>query len=267
MSVPRHGRAHRRRWLVYYVVGGEPGYAALLRESVASLRRHHPFAPRKWRRVDVAVLCDEAYAPHVSDLGPGVTLVTTPPNGADPVAASMRKVEAFRIPGIERYDAVVYLDCDVLVAGRLDPVFEAVTADVLYTVREGGPECHDRGYWTLGRYTPEQLAALREAGTGVFNAGQFAFRPSAAMRDHFAAVKRLIDERTPDTPFFWEQSFMNHHFNLAGATDDGPLTPLVHLAACRDPPPPTALLVHFSDASVPYTEKLRCMRCMRDSSV
>lgn len=241
--------------LVYYVVGGVPEYSNLLRSSVTSLRHHHP--PED---VDVAVLCDTNYAKCIADLS--VRVCCTPTNKGNPVQASMRKMQVFQlVPDIEQYDVVLYLDCDTMVLGRLDDMLRAVSSpDKLYTCREEGAEGHKREFWSLGHYTDEQLAELENDNVGVFNCGQFAFRPTPTMAAHFAAVCRLIDEDV-ERRGFWEQAYANHHFNLSRAIDDTVLTPRVELGA-RLPPPPekeNVLIAHFSDASMPWRRKLQYM--------
>lgn len=242
------------RALVYYVIGGAPDYAQLLRASVASLRKHHAAV-----EVDVAVLCDADYARHVHCID-GVRVLQTPPNGDDPVSASMRKMQAFRwVPDIRAYDVVLYLDCDTLVLGRLDEVLRGVSApDKLYTCREEGPDGHTRGYWSLGRYTQQQLEGMRRDGVGTFNCGQFAFKPTPEMEAHFAAVCRLTEEDV-DRRGFWEQAYANHHFNASRAVDDTVLTPCVLLAARKPPAPPGVVIAHFTDASMPWWLKFQCM--------
>lgn len=241
--------------LVYYAVGGEPGYAALLRESLASLRRFH--GPEE---VAAAVLCDAGYAPHAAAAveGLGAALVETPPNPG-PVHASRRKAACFDlIPGLAAHDRVLFLDCDTLV---LQPLRRLLDADLhparLHSVREWGPDGHAIPFWSLQLYTPEQLARMEADGTGTFNAGQFMFRPTPEMRAHFDAVQRLLAAHPHG---FYEQAAMNHHFNLAGATDESLLTPAVHLFARRPPAPPGALLAHFCDFTLPWPRKLELMR-------
>jgi hypothetical protein len=177
------------------------------------------------------------------------------------VKASGRKVQVFQfVSDIDKYDVVLYLDCDILVLGRLEGILRAVRApDKLYTCREMGPECHthDQRFWSLaGGYTEEQVAALKRDDIGCFNAGQFVFRPTPQIAEHFAAVSRLIDDRPGG---FWEQSYLNHHFNLHRAVDDTVLTPYVQLGVRRAPVLPGILLAHFSDAAMPWQHKLYFM--------
>jgi len=268
--------------LVYYAVGGEQGYAVLLFESLASLRRHHP-APgfrsgggAQWA-VDVAVLCDAAYAAHLRDglEQLGARAVHTPPNGTDVQLVSARKLETHlletplpetRFAPLASYDAVLYLDCDTLVLGALDPLFDAVAAgpsDRLHVCREAGPEGHahtpELPYWSIeGALHSRELEALLQQDTGVFNCGQFAFRPTPAMAEHFVRARALMRE-VPGG--FWEQSYANHHFAAkARATHEAVLTPLVHLAAREAPAPAGTLIAHFSAAGTFWERKLGAMR-------
>lgn len=240
---------------MYYVVGGQPEYSNLLRTSIASLRAHHD--PTE---VDIAVLCDEAYAPCIDDLrSSGIVVAHTAPNNSCPVSSSMRKIDVFNaLPSVVKYDVVLFLDCDIVVLGPLNPIFNGIKRpDMLYTCREHGPDHHTHIFWSLGSYTREQLQTFVDKDIGVFNCGQYAFVPSHEMKRHFDVVRSLIASHKGR--FFYEQSFMNYHFNGTQAIDDTVLTPHVHLHALTTPAPPTTLIVHFANASVPWQVKLAHM--------
>ena len=237
------------RHLVYFTVGGDPAYADLLRMAVATVRTRAP-------EVDLLVLCDTAYAPHVADV-PGHRHLTAP--NRDGVAASMRKVELFDWPRLRDYDAVLFLDCDIVVAGPLSGLLDGIQhPDLLHVCPEGGPESHAAPSHSLA-YGPDELSAFVRDGVRPFNCGQFVLRPSDAMEHHFAQVRALM--ASWNGPFFYEQSFMNHHFGLARATTPRPLEEATELFArpgSADAAPRT--LLHFADTGLHWRLKLAMMR-------
>lgn len=252
-------RKPKPRRLVYYVVGGSPEYAALLHKSVASIREVH--GPEE---LDIAVLCSEAYQPHVearlSDLAAGVRMVRIPDPGQGGVAISMCKLLIFHaMPDlVTAYDVVLFLDCDTLVLGPLDELFEGCSKDdTLYTFTEEKGR-HTDLWFGLQQYTPEQLEGFEADGIRVFNCGHFMFGASERMGAHFDAVCRLVSEHRGQ--FFYEQSFMNHYFNSARKADPGVLTGRVHFPAQEKPSgDPRHVIAHFAEWNIPWNLKLMWM--------
>ena len=230
------------RHAVYYVVGGDPGFAQLLAVSVASLRAHNP-------GVDVFVVCAERYAANVP-LPEGVSVHLRD-------AEEECWLKALPPAALRAYDRVLYLDCDVLVCGPLDAVFEVISRPgVLYTCAEAGPEMHAHHFYSLGLHSPQTLADLVRRDARVFNCGQFGFVPCEAMDAHWAAVYELMS--THPGPQFMDQSAVNHYFATRGEVDHA-LTPFVKLEA-RTRDGCDAVLAHFTDASRSWETKLVWMR-------
>lgn len=263
----------RREGLVYFTVGGDPEYAALLSYCINTIRCH---ADNR-ARYAILVLCDEAYAPHVRGL-PVDFLVLTEPN-ADAAAASARKLDVFRFPRLREFEAVLYLDCDVVVCGSLAPLFAAVRAAAAAGAADGSepllhavPESRDPGAHRLARffasrpYDDATLAAFAREGVLAFNCGQFAFRPTPAVERAFAAVREDMAAAYDRTLHLYEQPFVNRHFNERRAAAYGALAPFVRLiragegAAGADRPRAYGVVNHFFDHGVPWREKLRQMR-------
>jgi hypothetical protein len=95
----------------------------------------------------------------------------------------------------------------------------------------------------------------------VFNCGQFAFVQSDIMRAHFSAVRHCIaTTKAANLPFFYEQSFMNHHFNINGRIDDSVFTPVTDLRAMNNSASDGIFIAHFATANVPWDVKLHHMR-------
>lgn len=260
---------------VYYVVGGDPGYVALLETSLASLRMYHPDAGD----VGVVIMCDAEYVPHLQPLlleHPACRVCVTDPND-DGVAVSMRKTAPpFAELAEMGCEHALYLDCDIVVCGRLDPVFDSVTEPgILYTCSEtcaAAANGHAQPFWSLGLHSPETLDDLLVREVPVFNCGQFAFVPGPLMAARFANVRRLIAAHG-DAPHFYEQGFMNHYFCTEGrgCADPSVLSGRVRLEAGVWEPwmeirtRPDMLLAHFCDYTMAWRDKLAAMRqCLED---
>ena len=247
----------RNKDLVYFVIGGKPEYARLLEFCLNTLRG---FADND--AYDTLVICDESYKPHVVDLP--VTFIHVCEPNANHVQASMRKVELFAWPGVTDYNRALYLDCDIVVDGSLAPVFDAVKLDdTLYVVNESlsHKECYFQCLDTP--YSPTDLAEFERNGIKPFNAGQFAFAISEPMRHHFEAVRARIARGYDANLHFYEQSFLNDHFNRAGKADNA-LNAHVMLFAQRLAQQsnlnPKVIIAHFCDVGASSNTKLEAMR-------
>jgi hypothetical protein len=237
--------------LVYFTVGGSPAYAELLRVAVATV-----LAQVGDGDIEILVMCDEDFAPHITDI-PGHRFVTGP--NPDGVAASMRKVEIFDWPLLRAYERVLFLDCDVVVTAPIGALFDAFTnGDMLYVCPEKTSADHASPYFSLS-YDDAQLAGYVRDGVRPFNCGQFAFRVTDEMEAHFGAVRELMRKWTGE--YFYEQSFMNHHFGLARATSTWPLEEWTRLGA-RDVGDGLSMrpLMHFTLATIHARLKLAMMR-------
>lgn len=198
--------------LVYYTVGYSREYINVLSLSLASLRRSGYTG-------DVAVLCDESMVSECkSTLGMDL-LYKTFPDSKTPEQASMNKLRIFELPGIERYNRVLFLDSDILVHTDIVPFFDSmVLSGKLYVYTEHTDQNrHMDLMWSLLDYTPSELRRFRENSVHVFNAGCFAFVRDDAMKDHFLAIQYNVTQHTG--AYFYEQSFMNAYFNRNEQTD------------------------------------------------
>lgn len=242
--------------LVYYVIGGAAKYADLLKFSLETLRGY-----AENRKYDILVICDESYKLNIVDL-PQVHIHVCEPN-ADHIKASMRKLEVFSWPKISDYARALYLDCDIVVCGSLDPLFNMISnPDILYVVNEtfgwcSYYECKDTPY------SKSDLEAFQKLNILPFNAGQFAFSLSPNMRSHFEAICKRMSLGYDANLHFYEQSFMNDYFNRRGITNSKPdnkLGTYVTLFAQYLQKPSGAILAHFCDAGMPSEQKLENMR-------
>lgn len=195
--------------LVYYVIGDNPEYAKLLKYSINTLRCYI-----ENDKYDILIMCDESYLPNVKDF-PVNHIAVTKPN-LNSVSASLRKVEIFDFHGINNYDKILYLDCDTVICGSLDPIFDIISnPDLLYVSNESKDIEDFIKYPYFQRkdkqYDELVLEIFKQKGIFPFNAGQFGFCVSNIMKYHFNNLKRECGSYNVNEHFY-EQSFMNEYF-------------------------------------------------------
>jgi hypothetical protein len=204
------------KYLVYYTHGYNLSYLQLLKLSLLSLRLTNR------DEIDVLILCDKKYVNLLKKIS-NISILSLPDSNS-PEEASMHKLNIFSYPKIYDYDAVIFIDSDILIKMDLKNLLDKVTRDnVIYVCNEKNiPDMH-KGIWhSLSKYTDEEYKYLIDNKIQVFNAGCFLFRPSKQMKKHFDNLLHMIKNHKGN--FFYEQSFMNHYFNLNGKTDRTLLT-------------------------------------------
>lgn len=240
--------------LIYFVIGGDSSYASLLEYCIHTIR----CTPSN-DAYDLMIMCDANYRPHVEHL-PARIHVT--PNNETHVIASMRKTEIFSVPGIEKYDKILYLDCDIVVQGSLEPLFGELTDQTkLYVLPEDGN--HTGEYWHRNDRPYDQATLDDFAAKGVltFNCGQFAFVNSPHIRAHMNSVATAIQTEYDPRIHFYEQVFMNDVFNRSGdVTYELTKHCLISNASTSQIPDTTCTVTHFANASYHYTRKLALMK-------
>lgn len=205
-------RKHFSTTLVYYTVGYSATYIDVLALSIQSLRAAGYVG-------DIAVLCDESFLPRCKEAIKSSVIYHTLPDSTSPEQASMNKLRIFELPGIEKYDKVLFLDSDILVHMNVNALIHRIMAPgKLYVYTETTNQCdHKNIMWSLCSYDDLELEIFRLCSVHVFNAGCFAFIRNDAMKQHFEAVKTMMSNHKG--PFFYEQSFMNVYFNRNRQTD------------------------------------------------
>lgn len=239
--------------LVYLVVGADPHYSKLTEYCINTIRCY----PENHKH-DIIVMCDAEYAHNLKGIPARIHI--TPPN-MTAMQTSMRKTEIFSVPGIEKYDKILYLDSDIVVSGALDAIFSVVNDPTkLYVKPDGGN--HTEVWWSRpdAPYDAETLGRFKAHNICSFNCGQFAFKNSPEMRRHFDNVvqemKRVFDPRI----HFYEQVFMNNYFcfNEAIRYDMAPMCRVFTLNEAHDVT--SAIVNHFANVNCPSTRKLAQMR-------
>lgn len=262
----------QERFCIYCVVGGaNTDYVRLLDLLAASIvmSQNRQFLGL----IDFLVICDTVFFPLLSKVkdtieSAGSTFkVMLCDRCPDGVSASMQKVNIFNNPGIDQYAAILYLDCDIVVVGDIEHLFRDCArfdGDVLHVFPETFDmdtldEVHQHLNYSLRRYSDSERAGLVEERTRPFNCGHFLFRPTDTMKRHFDCVKELILNKAATDEYFYEQSFMNHHFNLSRATDRGALLEKHVVLFAKSYTP--GIAIHHSCANeVPYHVKLLVLK-------
>lgn len=234
--------------VVYSIGGSDPEYQSLVNFSIATLR-----STNEQTNVHVIVLCDDRH----DVIGADQRIVL---DHSTAYEASFRKTALFElVPHLHDYDAVLFLDADIVVTSSLQPLFDAIKADphALHVVHEG---MHDDIYHSHAPYSPEQLDHMARHDIQPFNAGQWGMVPTPEMHARFTELlHRIIDHGT--RVCFWEQSHMNMLFNPRGWTTPS-LNGAVHLynSTTSDAPDVRRALVHCLGANLHWRTKLRIMR-------
>lgn len=242
-------------YLVYLTVGYNPEFSKLVDLCVKSI------LATTTSNIDICIMCDEQYFQYISHLPVKVHITGT---NNTPVIASMRKLEVFNIPGIEKYKKVLFLDGDILVTKSLLPIFEAVT-DItkLYVYEEAEYENpHTSVYFSHLTYTPLELQFLKDNNIKGFNCGQFLFTPTPQMKQIFSGIISRMNNFNGQ--FHYEQSFMNVFFNINhNLTDRTMLNKHVQIYPEYKTRYPSKTIIHFT-GTTQYTKLERMVSILTD---
>jgi lipopolysaccharide biosynthesis glycosyltransferase len=195
------------RYLVYYTHGYSNGYLDILKLSIKSLR-----STLKENCVDIVILSDEQFVNDCNQID-NVNVISMP-NSNTPEQASMHKLHIFNAYNeIDKYDGVLFIDSDILVLYDVRMLLEQfIKSNSLYVYTESNDyNSHRCLFWSLEKYTDEQINYFKENNILPFNAGFFGFKPDETMRRHFNNVIEMIKNHVGN--FFYEQSFINTYFN------------------------------------------------------
>ena len=142
----------------------------------------------------------------------------------DAVDASMQKLKIFEWEKINEYKNILFLDADILVVGGLNHIFNnrKIKNNIFYgATHNHAHHLHKTIYHSLIDYTEDELKMLKDKNISALNAGQFFFRNTSTMREHFKNINEFI--KIWDGRYFFEQSFINYYFNLLQIADTNTL--------------------------------------------
>jgi lipopolysaccharide biosynthesis glycosyltransferase len=255
-----------KKTLVYYTVGCNPRYSALLEMSLHSLN-----ATNDRKDLHIGILCDHDYAKHLKCFEHLYDeLFITQPN-LNVQTSSMRKLDIFQfIKSEDSFCRVLYLDCDILVLNSLkDTIFKTMDEyphDVLFCCPDKVDDYtsfNNNHYFGFHDYTAEQMESFKERGMKPINAGQFAFFPTKQMRQHFQNILEMIAQKKGNIPLGWEQPFVNKYFatNFLTYTDAfSPYTEIQNAGAEISVSDKRLTLLHLANQTVHFQHKLKQMK-------
>jgi hypothetical protein len=203
--------------LLYFSVYFDKGYVELMNNSLMSIIKHSTVD------FDVLIIADEATQkliakqPFTQHIQPKYHITPTPIDG---VEASKNKTLIYDYAGVDAYDKILFLDCDVVAVGDIAEVFAAcVDHNKLYTAKSDNMQFHHHRSFHHGFDVIKQefIDEMTKAKQYPFNAGQFMFRNSSIMREHFSNLNWFMKAWSGE--YFFEQAFMCYYFSRAKITD------------------------------------------------
>ena len=189
--------------LIYFQIwGGNVKYANMLRMCVNSIRCHH-----ENDNIDMMIICDTKAYPNISNLEFKLYLVTQPPLTYGPY----EKLRIMSLANLTEYDKVLYLDNDIIVAGDLNPMFDAIDKDGVLHVASMPDLTEHTNEWCSNKVIPYRGSVvdnLIKNQVYPFCVGHFGFIPSKKMKDHLDECYELRNNQL----ITQEQVAMNTHF-------------------------------------------------------
>ena len=206
-----------KKTLLYYAVYFDTGYVDLFNMSLTSVLKNtsHDF--------DVLIITDKATqkrieAAECAKLVSLKYLITETPT--DGVEASKNKVRIYQYAEIYKYNRILFLDCDVIATKDCTFLFnQHITEGTFYSIKNNNINIQHfqsiyHGFITVSQ---EFVEEMRCVGQQPFNAGQFLFKNSEEMRQHFENLLWFMDNWPSE--YFFEQSFMCYYFAAAYMVD------------------------------------------------
>lgn len=166
-------------------------------------------------------------------------VIETPEDG---IEASKAKTKIYDYEDIDKYENILFLDADTIAADSIDPIFELpLEYNILYTAHNKNLT-YDYHYTSVYHgfklIEDDVLEQIKNKDQMPFNAGQFLFKNSAKMKEHFNNVNWFMDVWPGE--YFFEQVFMNRYFCSNLLTDARLFDPYIMLL-------PAGSMKHRSD--------------------
>lgn len=164
----------------------------------------------------------------------------------------------------KKYDKVLYLDTDILIANtNINSLFdEQLNHDTVYVVHESSD--FNRHEWSYKKYTHSQIMAMISRDVFPFNNGQFLFRYSPSMKQHFQNIIKLTESKPYNS--FIDQQSMNHYLNSRFLTDGSVLQQYTRLFTTDQTIPQyKECIMHFSGNIHEGQWKLDIMKSFQNS--
>lgn len=202
--------------LIYFTCFGDIRYIKLLDLLLRGLKKQN------YQNFDLLFIADKKTAKEIKKIK-ALKKYTVDyfimPATSDPVEASMRKLKIYEYKKIDHYKNILFLDLDILVIGDLSKVFEERTLpNILYvTTEKFSHDMHKLVFYRLVEYSKTELERFVKNDIFTFNAGQFFFKNTSTMKNHFINLNKLV--KNWEGEYFFEQGFLNCYFNVLALTN------------------------------------------------
>lgn len=232
--------------LVYYSLFDKgDDYVRLLARSCLSLGKSTSFdnilvitdEPTKAKIEKQTKDCNKAIIYHI---------IETPVDG---IEASKAKTKIYDYAAIDQYENILFIDADTVAIDSIDPIFELpLEYNILYTAHNKNLTYdfhHTSLYHGFKLIEDDVFEQIKKNDQMPFNAGQFLFKNSAKMREHFNNVNWFMEIWPGE--YFFEQAFMNHYFCSNLLTDARIFDPYIKLlpAGSMRQPEEKETILHF----------------------
>lgn len=104
-------------------------------------------------------------------------------------SACKARLDLFDLPNISMFNKIIYIDTDIIITRDINPIFEIINQDVLYTLKESTINCIHHGSILFG-----SEINLYEDKT-AFTSGILAFKNCETIRNLFKIIKSDIINR------------------------------------------------------------------------
>jgi hypothetical protein len=202
--------------LIYFTLFGKDEYVELLKILLKSLRK------QSYKNFEILFITDDETKKKITQLNDLkyfkcnyfiVEKVT------DSVQASMQKLRIYEWEKINKYRNILFLDVDIIVVGDIKNILCGKgKQNIFYSaIHNSSQSLHRTPYHCLIDYSDEQLRMFEKKAITTINAGQFFFRNTNTMREHFENINSFV--KIWNGRYFFEQSFLNYYFNLLEIAD------------------------------------------------
>lgn len=216
-SVKKVKKAIGTKNLIYFTVFGNKDYVKLLEMLIRTVGK------QTYKKFEILFITDSKTSKlikKIKELKKYTIHFHLTDEITNPVDASMQKLKIYGWRHINKYKNILFLDVDILVLGNLKQIFESkkVKSNILYSATHNrDASMHKTVYHSLIDYTEAQLENFKANEITAFNAGQFFFKNTSTMRDHFDNINKFIASWSGR--YFFEQSFLNYYFNILNMAD------------------------------------------------
>ena len=139
----------------------------------------------------------------------------------------LRKLDIVDFRGVEKYDAIMYIDVDIIVTKEIQGLIERCSLYPNYLHAASEKEDWNHPFFGFQNYTREDEQHFSKLGASTFNNGTLIFVPTSEMLANFTALRKFARERPDLRAKYYDQSFFNDFFNRRGLASVSILGPRV----------------------------------------